>query len=135
MASTSLLGASKAMQAAASLLESGIQVFTPVTDLGADLVICNIDYSNFIPIQVKYKKRDPSLKLDGKEVEKYKGRNLWFVFFVGEAVWSLPFDAWLEKSTAPPRGDNARYINKNDPWLAQYKGFNKLVEAIKCSET
>lgn len=60
----SLSGKSKELYIASLLVDAGFYVFWPFVDKGFDLVVTNGEGRKFVPIQVKYREKDPALGLD-----------------------------------------------------------------------
>ena len=128
----SLSGKSKELYIASLLVDAGFYVFWPFVDKGFDLVVTNGEGRKFVPIQVKYREKDPALGLDRNDAEKFDGKDVFLAFLIGERpnqrVWFLPFGKWKEMSVDRNRGDNKLYvtISKNEERLKAFEWDNGL---------
>ena len=128
----SLIGKSKELEIASMLVDAGFYVFWPFVDTGFDLVVTNDKGRKFIPIQVKYREKDPALGLDEKDAAKYRGKGVFLAFLIGKRpnhqVWFLPFDKWQKMSVDKKRKDKKLYvtISKNEKRLEPFKGNKGL---------
>jgi hypothetical protein len=124
----SLIGKSKELYIASLLVDAGFYVFWPFVDKGFDLVVTNAEGRKFVPIQVKYREKDPALGLDRNDAEKFDGKDVFLAFLIGNRYWFLPFAKWKEMSVDRNRGDNKLYvtISKNEEKLKPFQGDNGL---------
>ena len=58
-ADKSLTGKSKEPEVASRLVDEGFYVFWPFVDKGFDLIVTDENGKKFVPIQVKYRTKDP----------------------------------------------------------------------------
>jgi len=125
---TSLSGKSKELFIASLLVDAGFYVFWPFVDKGFDLVVTNGEGRKFVPIQVKYREKDPALGLDRSDAEKFYGKDVFLAFLIGKRFWLIPFAKWKEMSVDRNRGDNKLYVTiaKNEEKLKAFQGDNGL---------
>ncbi|MCL6417867.1 hypothetical protein MIB92_19620 [Aestuariirhabdus sp. Z084] len=137
MSDNLFIGASQELSLASKLTSEGIIVSTPLVDIGVDLIASNKDFSNSIPIQVKYKSREKNIFFTGKEIDSYSSKNVYIAYYLAKDSWFMPFDKFLQLAERPEnRKDRAGYIKLKDKAdnLDQYKneqGFSLMLEAIK----
>jgi len=134
MESTQLIGKAKELEIAGQFTRHGLLVFSPFVDTGADLVVSDQSMRRFLPIQVKYRARNPGIGLEQGYVERLMGINLILVFIIGKGnnsgTWYIPLSDFSKKAKKPPnRKDNRMYITVNDNlrWLEKYKGDNGVL--------
>jgi len=136
MHDTTLLGRAKELEVAGALVRNGIYVYYPLVDTGADLVAGNRSGSMFIPVQVKFRSKDPALFLRARDIERARSPRMVMAFVIGQEsikrMWFVPYSAWLAKAHDPKSRDGGRYINvrKNEDWLTKYEGDNGLKHAF-----
>ena len=125
---TSTFGAS-ASEVKLQELAAGLYVFFPLLDAGFDLVVTNRRGASFIPVQVKFREREPALGLLPKDRSNFEGTNVVLAWLIGSGEkgrkWYVPFDDWCSKAVAPPgRKDGLAYItiSENEDWLFQFEG-------------
>ncbi|MBQ4889391.1 hypothetical protein J8L86_05995 [Shewanella sp. MMG014] len=137
MSNSLFIGASQELDLASKLTSEGIIVSTPLVDIGVDLIASNKDFSNSIPIQVKYKSVERNIFFTGKEIDSYNSKNVYIAYYLAQESWFMPFSKFLELAERPEgRKDRAGYIKVKDKSteLAQYKGkqgFTLMIDAIK----
>lgn len=132
---TSLIGKAKELEVAGMLIAQGLYVFYPFVDTGFDLVVTNRAGRIFIPVQVKYRTRDPALNLLPLSMASLEGTNAVVAWLIGkkESSWFVPFNVWKEKAVGTNRVDGMRYItiSRNRAWLGQYEGITGITTAFE----
>jgi hypothetical protein len=138
---TALIGKAKELEVAGLLVRNGLYVFFPLVDTGADLVVADRLGRHFVPVQVKYRRKDPALGLYKKDVERFAGTNTVLAFINGvdnsQRRWFIPYSRWRKKATDrlnTPHRMAYVTISKSEDWLRQYEGdgaikrvFSKLL--------
>ncbi|HEX4985156.1 MAG TPA: hypothetical protein VFV71_03700 [Burkholderiales bacterium] len=126
--SSSLIGKAKELEVASTLVANGVYVFFPLVDAGFDLIAANRTGTEFVPVQVKFRERDPALNLLPKDVVNFTGTNVVVAWVIGSGPrvrqWFIPFREWQTKAKAPNRKDGLAYITigEHAEWLAQFEG-------------
>jgi hypothetical protein len=94
MRDTSLIGRAKELEVASALIRNGIYVYSPLVDTGADLIAANYGATRFIPVQVKFRGKDPSLNLSKRDIARFQKANTVVAFLIGEREtqrsWYVP---------------------------------------------
>lgn len=125
-ASTSLLGKAKELEVAGALVRNGLYVFFPLVDAGFDLVVTNRLGTEFIPVQVKYRAKDPGLGLKRSDIDIFQGSRVVVAWVIGagasERRWYIPFSDWREKAKDLNRADGLVYVSigESESWLSKY---------------
>jgi|GEM_PF-3638941 hypothetical protein len=130
-------GAKYELLLASRLTEKGIIVSAPLIDIGVDLIASNRNFSNSLPIQVKFKSTEKNIFFTGKEIDSYSPKNVYIAYFLGDSEWYMPFKTFLDLAERPPhRKDRAGYIKIKDKkeQIETYhneRGFAAMVKAIE----
>ena len=132
--SSSLLGKAKELQVAGALIEEGLYVFFPLVDTGFDLVVTSDKGTMFIPVQVKFRARDPGLGLKPQDIARFEDTGVvvaWVISSI-ENSWYIPFVDWHKRAKAPDRADGLKYISirESESWLSAYKGSAGIFRAF-----
>jgi hypothetical protein len=127
MENSALVGRAKELEVASLLIRHKIYVFFPLVDSGADLLAANRDASVVVPIQVKYRSKDPGLCLNSKDLPGFDRANTVLAFIIGareQRCWFIPYRDWKSKSVDNKRRDKRVFvpIQKNSDWLKKYEG-------------
>jgi len=136
--STSIIGKAKELEVASMLVANGLYVFFPLVDTGFDLIATNRKGTVFVPIQVKFRAKDPGLALHQKDIANFASSNVVVAWVIGTGVaarqWFIPFREWHSKAKgSPPRRDGLAYvtISKHADWLKQFEGSAGVRRAFK----
>ena len=125
---TDLIGRAKELEIASALTRNGIYTYHPLVDTGFDLVASNRSATIFIPIQVKYREKDPALNLLRRDLDRYQAPNTILAFLIGSRErlisWYIPFSEWHSRAVDKNRSDDKIYvrIGENREWLSQFEG-------------
>lgn len=135
MSSNLFLGSSYELKLASMLSLEGIVIATPLVDVGVDLIATCPKFNKFTPIQVKKKSFENNIFFNGKEVEKYSGKNIYIAYYLEGTSWFMPFDTFLDNAPKTKRKDQARIleIGKANKYFSEYKdeaGFKKMIQYI-----
>lgn len=135
--SPSLIGKAKELEVASILIGSGLYVFFPLVDAGFDLIATNRKGTAFVPVQVKFRAKDPALNLLPKDVANFTGTNVVVAWIIGSdektRKWFVPFGEWRERAKTPPdRKDGLAYvtISEHAEWLSQFEGQAGIARAF-----
>lgn len=137
--STSLLGKAKELEVAGALVRNRLYVFFPLVDAGFDLVVTNQLGIEFIPVQVKYRAKDPGLGLKRTDIDLFKGTKVVIAWVIGtgesqpERRWYVPFSDWREKAKDPNRTDGLVYVSigESESWLSKYEGDSGIRHSFR----
>jgi hypothetical protein len=127
--SPSLIGKAKELEVAGVLISHGLYVFFPLVDAGFDLVVTNRAGAHFVPVQVKFRAKDPALGLLKKDRENFEHTDVVIAWVIGlppnTRVWFIPYQEWKRMATTPKgRRDGLAYITirENEARLAKFEG-------------
>ena len=134
---TSLLGKAKELEVAGALIRNGLYVFFPLVDAGFDLVVTNRLGTAFVPVQVKYRAKDPGVGLKKKDRDLFQGSRVVVAWVIGagasERCWYIPFAEWHAKAKDLNRADGLVYVSigESEPWLSKYEGDSGISHSFR----